>query len=45
MSHHENKRLTYNSHYIGVKNLYKVFKKDQKIKNFIQIWFFRIWKN
>ena len=34
---HENKRLTYNSHYIGVKNLYKVFKKDQKIKNFIQI--------
>ena len=34
---HENKRLTYNSHYIGVKNLYKVFEKDQKIKNFIQI--------
>ena len=34
---HENKRLTYNSHYIGVKNLYKVFKKDKKIKNFIQI--------
>lgn len=34
---HKNKKLTLNSHYLGVRNLYEVFKKDKKIKNFIQI--------
>ena len=33
---HYNKNKTYNNHYIGVKNLYNIFKK-KKIKRFIQI--------
>ena len=33
---HKNKKKTYDSHFLGVKNLYKVFK-DKSIKAFIQI--------
>ena len=33
---HSNKNKTYNSHYLGVKNLYDVFKK-KKIERFVQI--------
>ncbi len=33
---HYNKNKTYNNHYIGVKNLYNIFKK-KKIRRFIQI--------
>ncbi len=33
---HSNKTKTYNSHYIGCKNLYEVFK-NQKLKSFVQM--------
>lgn len=33
---HKNKKKTYNSHYIGVKNLFNIFK-NKNIKKFIQI--------
>ena len=33
---HNNKRKTFNSHFVGVKNLYEVLK-SKKIKRFIQI--------